>query len=206
MIFAYMGYFFMQSGVVSKGVPIVPGGEEKSALLVIDIQEGITGKLASPYTRGLAQQSETFIQTVNLAIEKAQLKDIPVIYIRHENTDQIVNILTGGKLLKAGTAGTEIDSRVSVVPGPVFIKGKGDSFSNQQLDDYLRTRQINHLYMTGLDATQCVHKTIQGARQRGYKITAISDALIAATIEKKEKVLAEYKQEGVIVMKMEQWQ
>lgn len=204
VIFAYMGYVFKQAGVVSKGEAIVPGEIDRPALMVIDIQEGITGQLASFFTKGFAEQAEPFIQTVNQAIGKAQALNMPVIYIRQENKDKIANLLTGGKMLKAGTASTEIDSRVTVVPGPVFMKLKGDSFSNPKLDVYLRENQINHLYMTGLSATQCVHKTIQAAIQRGYTVTAIADALIADTVEKKENALEQYKQEGVVVIKMEE--
>jgi nicotinamidase-related amidase len=206
MLFAYMGYFFKQQGVISQGQPIVRGEIDNPALLVIDIQEGITGKLASSYTRGLARQSGPFIQTVNAAIEKAQLLNMPVIYIRQENTDKIINFLTGGKMLKEGTASTALDARVKVVPGTTFIKYQGDSFSNPELDAFLQDQQINHLYMTGLSATQCVHRTIKAAVQRNYAVTAISDALISSTKEKKAAVLKEYKQEGVELIVMEQWE
>lgn len=204
-VIGYMGYFFQRAGAVSKGEPIVASDVDTPALLVIDIQEGITGTLASSFTEGFAQQAEPFIQNVNAAIEKAEEQNIPVIYIRQENKDKIINLLTGGKMLKAGTAATMIDARVKIVQGPVFMKQVGDSFSNQQFDIYLRGNKINHLYMTGLSATQCVYKTIRGALQRGYTVTAISDAVIADTVEKKEAVLEQYKQEGVEVMKLEEW-
>ena len=59
----------MQFSAISEGEPIPAYENSKSALVVIDIQEGITGKLSS--SEGHAQQAIPFIKTVNQVIAKA---------------------------------------------------------------------------------------------------------------------------------------
>ncbi|MEW6517570.1 MAG: cysteine hydrolase [candidate division FCPU426 bacterium] len=204
--FVYMGFFFHRMAVVTTGAPITREAEDRPALLVIDIQEGITGQSAPQFNRNMVRQSGAFIQAVNAAIDKAQARQIPVIYIRQETIDPIANFLTGGKFLKAGTPPTALDPRVKAVPGPTYIKHVMDAFSNPELDAYLRSLNVNHLYMTGLDASQCVDRTIKGALQRGYTVTALADALLSGTVEKKEGMLKQYQQEGVRLMSVDQWQ
>lgn len=205
-VFGYMGYFFNRMGVVADGAPITRDATDRPALLVIDIQEGITGQSASGFNRNLVRQSEPFIQAVNAAIDRAQSRQIPVIYVRQENTDKIVKLITGGKFLAAGTPGTALDPRVKVVPGPVFVKHLMNTFSNPEFDAYLRDNHINHLYMTGLDAAQCVDRTIKGALKRGYTVTALTDALITNEAKKKEEILQNYQREGVALITVGQWQ
>lgn len=201
----YITLYFQRIGVVSEGQKIEQGLPEKSALLVIDIQEGATGKYASPIFHGLVKQSEPFIQKVNQAVEKAQSLKIPVIYIRQESTDKILNLLTR-QLLAAGNPSAALDPRVHVVEGPAFVKHMMDTFTNPEFEAFLKKEGVNHLYITGLDATACVDRTIQGALKRGYAVTAISDAIISNTAGQKEKMCRKWQQKKVTVIGLDQWQ
>lgn len=204
LILAYMGWFFHQMGVVQPGVPIVRVTGDRSALLVINIQQGTTGKFASFFAQGLVRQSGPFIQNVNQVIEKAQARKIPVIYIRHENTNKVVQTLMPS-YLPANSTISALDPRVRVVPGEMFVKYKMDTFSNSDFDRYLRTAKINHLIVTGLDASQCVDRTIRGALQRGYTVTALSDAIISTTEKKRDEMFRAYVREGATLIPMAQW-
>jgi len=201
---AYMGYYYHQMGIVSQGDSIAPGGTEKAALVVIDIQEGTTGTLASPFSKGLVRQSEPLIRAVNQAIGNAQARQIPVIYILQENIDPIANLLSKN-FLAAGSASAAMDARVRADQGPTFVKHKMDAFFNPEFERHLRENGINHLVITGLDASQCVDRTIRGALKRGYRVTAITDAVITNRAEKMEKILRQYQQAGVKLIPLEEW-
>jgi nicotinamidase-related amidase len=72
-----------------------------------------------------------------------------------------------------------------------------DAFSNPALDAFLPQNEVSRLYVTGLDAAYCVDRTIKGALNRGYKVTAVKDAIISSTAEKRDQFLKSYETEGV---------
>ena len=65
-----------------------------------------------------------------------------------------------------------------------FLKGTGnmdDGYSafeatTEDLDDYLRKRNITELYLAGLTTEYCVKSTAMDALQKGYKTYAIANA------------------------------
>ena len=72
-------------------------------------------------------------------------------------------------------------SSKSIIPpfDKIGQKDKGDAFSNAALDSFLIKNQINILVFTGLDLEGCVNNTILAAENRNYKISLISDAVLA---------------------------
>jgi len=66
-----------------------------------------------------------------------------------------------------------------VINGNDFTKRISDSFSNPQLDAFLIRNRVDELYLVGLDASYCVHKTALGALNRGYKVTVVDDAVLS---------------------------
>jgi len=202
--FAYVSVFFKKMDGVSTGPKIAQNQPDKPALLVIDIQEGITGKTAPKFTKSMVLQSEPFIEKVNQTIRVAQSKDMPVIYIRQENTDKIYSILFNN-FLAEGSLSAALDPRVAVVDGPVFTKSKMDAFSNPQLEEFLKANNINHLYMTGLSAMACVDRTIKAALNREYTVTAITDAIIGEKVEKTEQKYREWEKAKAVLLKVDQF-
>jgi len=72
-----------------------------------------------------------------------------------------------------------------------------DGFSNDALQKFLMENRINRLYMTGLDAEYCVYRTSRAAKNRGYSVNLIEDAVISSTVEKKLNILKKYKSDGI---------
>jgi nicotinamidase-related amidase len=200
-------YFFMYfhgiSGV-STGPAVPQGLPDKPALLVIDIQEGITGKTAPKFTQNMVKQSGPFIEKVNQSIAMAQSKNLPVIYIRQEGTDKLFNMMAH-HLLAPGDPSAALDPRVKVVPGPVFTKGKMDAFSNPEFEKFLTINGINHLYVTGLSATACVDRTIKAALNRKYAVTPITDAIIGEKVKDKEAKCREWAKANATLAQADQW-
>jgi nicotinamidase-related amidase len=179
---------------ISKGKPIPEYKTERSALLVIDIQEGTTGRAS--ISEGLIHQSSSFIQSVNRVIQKANCLQMPIAYVYHENTHWLLNLISRGVLAK-GSPGTAIDKRITVITNNIFSKIKMDSFSNPNLDAFLRNHEINHLYITGLDAAYCVDRTSRASLKRGYHVTVIRDAVISETESKRKEMFQKYKGYGI---------
>jgi nicotinamidase-related amidase len=146
----------------------------------------------------MKDQSDAMIAAINKTVAWAQANQMTVVYIRQENTDLVFNFLTGGLLAK-GRPGAEIDKRVNVVSTNIFGKQKMDAFWNPDFAAFLRSQGITTMYVTGLDAANCVDRTIKGALVRGYKVIALKDGIISDTPEKGLAMINEYVKEGVTI-------
>lgn len=188
-------------GMPTKGEKIGRYADPGKALLVIDIQESLTGKYARPGYE--YPDSDKLIGRVNTVIQKAVKKGIQVIYIRQEFDGffgtVVSRLFLGGAVLK-GTPGTALDSRVLKVSDFDFIKGQSDAFSSKELNDFLIKNRISEVYLTGIDGAYCVNATAGGAVQRGYKTTVIRDAVASMERDKWRKVLEGYKEKGIEII------
>ncbi len=200
---AYVFIYFQRIDGVSTGPIIAQRQPDRSALLVIDIQEGITGKSAPKFNQNMARQSGPFIEKVNQVIAMAQRKNMPVIYIRQESTDKLFNILVRNFLAR-GDPSAALDPRVNVVAGPCFTKAKMDAFSNPEFEEFLKANSINHLYVTGLNATACVDRTIRSALNRKYAVTPVTDAIIGEKVKNKEAKCREWAEANAVLLQADQ--
>lgn len=177
---------------ISQGKPIMQKDPIKQALLVIDIQEGITGKASTDDF--FISKSEMLIKIVNHILDSSSRYNIPIIYVKNEISNPLINILNNS--LAKGSPGAELDSRLKIQSDYIINKDKGDAFSNPLLDSILIKNGINKLVFTGLDLAQCVNSTILAAVNRNYKICLISDALITNPDSLKNGILEKFKQSG----------
>lgn len=199
---SYFVYVYYDAISISKGSPIPTFENPKTALLVIDIQEGITGELSRD--EHYKQQSSGLIKNVNKIITAAHEIDIPVIYIRQETQNWLLNWFDD-YALAAGVPGVAIDSRIRLVSLNHFPKRKSDAFSNHELDFFLRTLEVDQLFITGLDIAGCAYATSRAALNRGYKVIVIEDAVISETNELKQEKLTELESLGVEVTISDHW-
>lgn len=177
---------------ISVGEPITPRDTVKKALLVIDVQESITGKLST--NDHYILKSGEMIENINRIIDSAIRKDIPVIYVKNEITNFLLNILNNS--LAKGSEGAELDSRLRIASDYIINKDKSDAFSNPALDSILNKNEINKLVFTGVDLAYCVNSTIQAAANRNYQICLVSDALLSKSDSMKAEMLDKYKERG----------
>lgn len=193
--FGLSGYLWMYTPTSGSKIASYP--EPKSALLIVDIQEDITG----PASRMLDNsRSEPLITTVNKIIETANLRKMPVVYIGQEMEDNFINrALSGGTVIE-GQPGTKQDSRLKIVDSAYFPKRRADAFSNQELEKYLAARQVQKLYVVGVDAVYCVFKTAQGGVNRGYEVTIIPDATLTMTDKSSSEIAEMYKKASITTM------
>lgn len=128
-----------------------------SALLVIDLQNGV---IASAYQR------EAVLGAVNALIDNARRSRIPVVWIRHEDSD-----------LVPGTAPWQFVSELSPAAGePIVEKRYRDAFEDTDLENVLSELRVGKLIVTGAQTDICIRSTLHGALVRGYDATLVGDA------------------------------
>ena len=140
----------------------------KSALLVIDVQNGVVDN---------AFERESVIANISEVITKARAKSVPVIWVQHSDEE------------------LEIDSDdwkivPELKPGSdeaVIRKLFRSSFVETQLSALLESLAVDHLYITGAQTNNCVRHTCHGALELGYDITLISDAHTTSSYEWKSR-------------------
>ena len=186
----------------TRGATIGDYGQTRPALLVIDIQEGLTGSVAR--SSDYAAQAEPFLGVVNRVIAQARTLNMPVIYIHHEVTNGLVNFLSRG-VMAAGSPGAAFDHRLEVVTGNDFPKRRLDGFSNPDLGRFLQENQINRLYLIGLDAAFCVDRTARGGLNRGYEVRVVKEAIITRKPAKMPGLLDKYRASGINVIPEQNW-
>jgi len=166
------------------------------ALLVLDIQEsgavkagGLPLPAGTPFGR--------MIEAVNRLIGAFDSAGLEVAYVRQVFSNNFISRLHGGRIL-AGRLEPRICRWVTVVNNNDFAKNRTDAFSNRQLEQLLVDRQVDELFLVGLDAAFCVYYTALGALQRGYRVTVVTDAVM--TGRDMARVLDRYRTKGIAIM------
>ncbi len=188
--------FFQTVNEVSQGKPIVQKDTINLALMVIDIQEATTGNYSD--NEYYMKKSDKIINTINILADSSAINQIPVIYIKTVLHNYLLNILND--MYAPNNPASKLDARLNVVSDNIFEKDKADAFSNPALDSILVKNEINKLVFTGLDLNGCVNYTILAADNRNYKISLISDAILAKSDSLKLVKLDEIKQSGFEVI------
>ena len=184
--------FLRSMFVATRGRKIAPYPEPRRALVVLDIQEGYTGTATrQPVT---IPPATGMLATVNRLIDWAAASGIEVAYVRQVFSNNLIVRLHGGR--RQGRV--IIDRRIRVVNGNDFEKNRTDAFSSRQLEQFLIGRQVDELFLVGVDAAYCVYYTALGALNRGYRVTVVADAV--ASRRPLAGVLERYRRRGIGVM------
>ena len=169
--------------------------------MIIDIQEGTTGN--SSILDSYKQKSAELIKNVNTVITYADSLRIPVLYIKQETENWLLNWVSDNALAK-GYSGSELDVRLKKVSNHIFPKQKMDAFRNPNLDKFLIERCITNLFVVGLDAAFSLNLTVFAAQNRGYVIYIIEDAVLSVIPSLKYEMLQEFKTSGMNVIKLDE--
>lgn len=203
-------YFTLKESTT--GEHIAKYDQPQKALLILNIQENTTGAKAlpvSPYKTNLE-----YFSRLNNVIENASKKNFLIIHVQQEFDGSWGKILSwavfGGSNIK-GKPGTEIDKRVLMLFNYKFSKPKGDSFANPHLEEFMKTHQVNEIYITGLDPEFSIYATARGALNRGYKVNIVRDALLSwrdragtGSGAHQNKILEQYRREGIKIISVKE--
>jgi hypothetical protein len=103
---------------ISRGQPIENYRESNYALLIIDIQEATTGDVSSyPFFK---THSEELIKNINQLAEGFNVHNLPVIYIRSEITNPLINLINSS--YAKGSPGARFDKRLKIVSDLEVVK------------------------------------------------------------------------------------
>ncbi len=185
--------------IITNGQPIDNYTEHKFALLVIDIQEATTGDVSMyPFFK---KNSDDLIKNINQIVENCRIQNIPVIYVRSEITNPLINLINNS--YAKGHPGASNDKRMKIVSDLEVVKKGKDSFRHTNLDSILTSNKVNELYIVGLDAAECVNATVEAAQNRHYKVNLIDEAVLSKSKEMKDSMIAVFKSRGVRVINID---
>ncbi|MDP4147159.1 MAG: cysteine hydrolase family protein [Bacillota bacterium] len=126
-----------------------------SVLLVIDVQTALIKE--HPYNE------EKVIGNIKRLISIARDSNKEVLYVRHD--DGI------GEELEYGTDGWQIYKEIAPNNGErVFEKKYNSAFFKTGLKEYLETKKIDTIILTGLQTEYCIDATLKSAFDNGYNV------------------------------------
>lgn len=161
----------------------------KRALLVIDVQyEYFTGKLPVSYPKG------SFTNILK-AVDAANKNKIPVILIRHGAAQK------DAAAFVQGSRGWEIHEELLKKEYVCIIdKHLPGSFTDTELEDYLRGLGIDTIVICGYMTQMCCDTTARQAVHRGFAVEFLSDATGTLDISNNAgKVTAEELHRAILV-------
>ena len=128
----------------------------RTALLVIDMQNGLVGK---------AYERDRVIANIQALVDRARAEDVPVLWVQHSADD-----------LPRGSEGWEYVPELKRMDAePLVHKTYGDSFEATDLEELLAERGVGRLVVTGAQTEECIRSTLHGALVRGYDATLVAD-------------------------------
>lgn len=135
----------------------------KPALLIIDVQ-----KQYIPY---MSQEDQDLaIHMMNWTMMIFRNYDLPVIRVYHTDPE--------GGFTEDSPGFAFHDSLQISEDDPMIIKTYGSSFTKTNLDEILKEKDINTLFLCGLSSVGCVLATYMDAASHDYKAFMIKDAMI----------------------------
>jgi len=134
----------------------------KTALLVIDVQNFYWG----------TETHEEYIAKLSKVIESARSRGLFVIYVKHVWGDNPED--------------STFDIREEIKPlenDPIVIKRTPGSFFNTNLEELLKSRQIENVIITGMKTNHCCDTTTREASARGYNTMIIKQGVRTFDLE-----------------------
>jgi nicotinamidase-related amidase len=136
------------------------GDFTKTAVLVIDVQIGlVTG----------AHREVEVLSAIQQVIDRVRAGQGTVVFIQHCHATY--------EPLMIGSPQWALHPSLPALPDDIYIeKTASDSFFQTRLDEILKSKNIEHLLVTGLQTEYCVDTTCRSAISKQYDVTLIEDA------------------------------
>ncbi|MGW3126649.1 hydrolase [Streptomyces sp. NPDC001123] len=151
--------------------------DPRTALVAIDLQQGIVGMPTQPYTG-----AEVVARTVELA-DAFRDRDLPVVLVRVSFAADFADAVPGRTERQArGLAFPEgwdlVVDELSGHPGDIRVtKHNWSAFHGTDLDVQLRRRGVTQIVLTGIATSIGVESTARDAYAHGYHVTLATDAM-----------------------------
>ncbi len=179
----------------------------RTALLIMDIQEGTVARVAD---------KDSLLQALGKAIRAARSAQITVIYVVvgfRKGIPEITAATTNksfGAIKQAGWPGIEepvqIDPAVAPQSGDLVVtKRRVSAFAGSDLEVILRGHKIEHLVLTGIATSGVVLSTVREAADKDYRLTVLSDGCADLDPEVNSVLLSKVFPRQADVMTVAEW-
>ncbi len=147
-----------------------------NCLILVDFQEEWRDKNSEYY---LGDFTEKIRNAVFVLEEFRKRKEI-IVFTRHVE-------LNSNYSFKEGTKNAELLPELNVKEDEkVITKHKISPFYQTDLEDFLKSKNVTHLYVGGIMTNLCVRSLISDAYDRDYEITVIKDCCVSDSEETDE--------------------
>lgn len=128
---------------------------KKTALLVVDVQQALV--------EGGLYEKERFLYGITALLGACRKKRMDVIFVRHDDGP--------GCALSKGNGGWQLYSGIVPLAGePVVDKRFNSALRDTGLKEYLESRGIGTLILTGLQTEYCIDATCKAAFEAHYQV------------------------------------
>ncbi len=160
LLLMVVSFLWLSAAAETKTAPV----KIKPALLVIDIQNAYLPRMDE-------KDKKLGMEMIHYYIELFRVEGFPIIRIYHTDPQR-------GP--KPGSEEFEFPKTVAVRDDdPKIVKNFGNAFKNTNLDDMLKAKGCNTLFLCGLSAVGCVLATYHGAMDHDYDVFMLKDSLIS---------------------------
>ena len=183
-------------------MPLELTGADRTALLVIDMQNGFCHPDGSFAGLGLdVSMCNAAIAGCRRLVEAAHAAGVPVIYTRYVYradykdggvlVQEIMPALGSSGSLAAGSWDAElVDELPAGTDDFVIDKNRYSAFYGTGLEPVLTSLGVRNLVMAGVTTNMCVETSARDASQRDYRVFVVSDATGELDAARHEMALA----------------
>ena len=143
----------------------------KSALIVMDMQPYFIERNGSVIDAENAKKIAAILSEQKRLIANARAAQMPIIFLEYESVEKEMGVTSPE--LTSLTLGYERVKVIKKSENGMF----DDPKTKRELTEELAARGISHLYITGANGGACVERSIIGALDQHYTVTALSHAI-----------------------------
>lgn len=154
--------------------------EDRPALLVMDVQEGIVARFGGG--------DDGLLERLGSAIDGARAAGVAVIYIRIAFRADFPEVSPNNRAFAMLSSGagfgfddpqTQIHPAIAPRPGDVVVvKKRVSAFTGSDLELVLRAQGIDTLVLTGIATSGVVLSTLREAADRDYRLVVLADGCV----------------------------
>jgi nicotinamidase-related amidase len=146
---------------------------ENTALLVMDVQQGVVDRLGA--------DKDVYLARVRATVEAARRKGVPVRFVVVGFRPGMPEVSARNKAFTANrqqAAALLSDPRPAIAPEDsdlVITKRRVSAFAGSDLEVVLRSGDVHHLVLCGIATSGVVLSTLREAADKDYRLTVLSD-------------------------------
>jgi nicotinamidase-related amidase len=158
---------------------------QKSALVLIDMANDFVypgGVIADAGGPEYQEKAQAIIPVLERLVAAARHAGVTIVYATDAHSPDDSELSKWPPHAMKGTREAEVVASLAPQPGDLVLDKRTYSpFVSTDLDEQLKARGIDRLYITGLHTDCCARHTSGDAFQRGYDLVWVTDGLQAFT-------------------------